>query len=86
MNLEKTLKRLDQTRDESVSRLSELLKFKSISTNSKYKIDCISTAKWLVNELNTIGFNASLRETTGNPMVVAHTIVSGLPGSIWIVR
>ena len=73
MNLEKTLKRLDQTRDESVSRLSELLKFKSISTNSKYKIDCISTAKWLVNELNTIGFNASLRETTGNPMVVAHT-------------
>ena len=76
MNLEKTLKRLDQTRDESVSRLSELLKFKSISTNSKYKIDCISTAKWLVNELNTIGFNASLRETTGNPMVVAHTTKS----------
>ena len=76
MNLEKTLKRLDQTRDESVSRLSELLKFKSISTNSKYKIDCISTAKWLVNELNTVGFNASLRETTGNPMVVAHTTKS----------
>ncbi len=76
INLEKTLKRLDQTRDESLSRLSELLKFKSISTNSKYKIDCISTAKWLVNELNTIGFNASLRETTGNPMVVAHTAKS----------
>ena len=28
------------------------------------------------NELNNIGFNASLRETTGNPMVVAHTTKS----------
>jgi acetylornithine deacetylase/succinyl-diaminopimelate desuccinylase-like protein len=73
MKLEETLNRLDQTQNESLSRLSELLKFKSISTNSKYKPDCIETAKWLVAELNDIGFNSSLRETTGNPMVVAHS-------------
>ena len=73
MKLEETLNRLDQTQNESLSRLSELLKFKSISTNSKYKPDCIETAKWLVAELNDIGFNSSLRKTTGNPMVVAHS-------------
>ena len=50
MKLEETLNRLDQTQNESLSRLSELLKFKSISTNSKYKPDCIETAKWLVAE------------------------------------
>ncbi len=73
MKLEETLKRLDHTQSESISRLSELLKFKSISTNSKYKSACIDTAKWLVTELNNIGFIASLRETKGNPMVVAHS-------------
>ena len=73
MKLEETLNRLDQTQSESLSRLSELLKFKSISTNSKYKLDCIETAKWLVAELNDIGFNSSLRETTGNPIVVTPT-------------
>lgn len=70
--LEKVLSRLDQGFDESLQRLFALLRFPSISTDPAYRKACVDTADWLVGELKTIGFDASRRDTAGNPIVVAH--------------
>jgi acetylornithine deacetylase/succinyl-diaminopimelate desuccinylase-like protein len=73
MNLELILKELDESKTLAEQRLFELLRFESISTNSKYKSECFKTAEWLVKHLEEIGFSSSLRKTDGNPMVVAHS-------------
>src|SRR6185312_13434157 len=66
------LDRLDQNLDQSLERLFDLLKLKSISTDPAYAAECRKGAEWLVADLETIGFNASVRDTPGHPMVVAH--------------
>lgn len=66
------LDRLDQNLDQSLERLFDLLKLKSISTDPAYSADCRKAAEWLVADLKTIGFTASVRDTPGHPMVVAH--------------
>ncbi|MER8392108.1 M20/M25/M40 family metallo-hydrolase [Mesorhizobium sp. M0045] len=66
------LDRLDKNFDQSLERLFGLLGIKSISTDPDYAADCRKAAEWLVAELKLIGFDASLRDTPGHPMVVAH--------------
>ncbi|MBX3577478.1 MAG: M20/M25/M40 family metallo-hydrolase [Rhizobiaceae bacterium] len=66
------LDRIDQNLDGSLARLFELIRLRSISTDPAYKADCRKAAEWLVADLKTIGFDASVRDTTGHPMVVAH--------------
>ena len=70
--LEKALEYLDNNQDESLKRLFEILRIPSISTNNNNKKDCIKAADWFVQQLKDIGFKASIRKTTGHPMVVAH--------------
>ncbi|WP_410007212.1 M20/M25/M40 family metallo-hydrolase [Bartonella sp. HY406] len=72
MMLENVLKRLDGNLDQSLERLFDLLRIKSISTDPAFKEDCKKAADWLVEDLKSIGFEASRRDTTGHPMVVAH--------------
>ena len=66
------LDRLDKDLDQSLERLFKLLRIKSISTDPAFAADCRSAAEWLVADLKTIGFDASVRATPGHPMVVAH--------------
>ncbi|MCG3005578.1 hypothetical protein KZ291_33915, partial [Escherichia coli] len=66
------LNALDADLDKSLERLFELLKIKSISTDPAFKAECRKAAEWLVADLKTIGFDASVRDTPGHPMVVAH--------------
>ncbi len=66
------LDRLDADLDASLDRLFSLLRIKSISTDPAFRADCRSAAEWLVADLKTIGFDASVRDTPGHPMVVAH--------------
>ena len=73
MNINSILNKLDKSQKSSESRLFELLRFKSISTNSVYKADCFKAAEWLVKQLSEIGFSSSLKETDGNPIIVAHS-------------
>ena len=66
------LTRADENLDSSLERLFELVRIKSISTDPAYKPDCRKAAEWLVATLSNIGFTASVRDTAGHPMVVAH--------------
>lgn len=62
----------DQALDTSLERLFSLVRIKSISTDPAYKAECRKAAEWLVGELKDLGFHASVRDTPGHPMVVAH--------------
>lgn len=70
--LDQTLSTIDTNMDGALERLFELLKIESVSTDPAYKASCAKAGQWLVDELNSLGFDASLRETPGHPMVVAH--------------
>ncbi|WP_375652514.1 MULTISPECIES: M20/M25/M40 family metallo-hydrolase [unclassified Bartonella] len=70
--LNKVLTHLDGNIEKSLERLFSLLRFQSISTDSAYKDACRKAADWLVEDLKSIGFEASRRDTPGHPMVVGH--------------
>ncbi len=71
-DLSPVLDRADQNLPSSLDNLFELLRIKSISTDPDYKAECRKAAEWLVVYLNSLGFKASVRDTPGHPMVVAH--------------
>lgn len=73
MPLNAVLSYVDNDQNNALNRLIELIKIKSISTDKTYKDACNTAADWLVNDLKTIGFDASKRETSGHPMVMAHS-------------
>jgi acetylornithine deacetylase/succinyl-diaminopimelate desuccinylase-like protein len=51
--------------------LLTLLRFASVSTDSKHNADTRAAAEWLANKLNSIGLSASLHETPRHPVVIA---------------
>jgi acetylornithine deacetylase/succinyl-diaminopimelate desuccinylase-like protein len=64
--------------DDSLERLKALVRIKSISTDPAYAGEVRKAAEMLTADLNALGFAASVRETIGHPMVVAHdTAASG---------
>ncbi|WP_438721916.1 dipeptidase [Bartonella rochalimae] len=70
--LNKVLEYLDKNLEKNLEHLFSLLRFQSISTDPAYKDECRKTADWLVEDLKSIGFTASRRDTPGHPMVVGH--------------
>ncbi|MBB3952291.1 dipeptidase [Aureimonas jatrophae] len=70
-DLDSVLSCLDLNLDRSVERLQALLRIPSISTDPAYAEDCQRAAEWLRGDLEAIGFDARVHETTGRPMVVA---------------
>ncbi len=72
MPIAPVLARLDQDLDAALDRLMSLLRIPSISTDPAYKSDCDAAADWLVDDLASVGFEATKRPTPGHPMVVAH--------------
>ena len=71
-SLDNVLARIDHNLDGALKRLFGLLEIPSISADPAFKEDCARAASWLVDELNGLGFEASVRPTAGHPMVVAH--------------
>lgn len=71
-NLDAVLGSIDKNLDASLDRLFDLLRIESISTDPAYAGECKKAAEFIVEDLKTIGFEASVRETDGHPMVVAH--------------
>jgi acetylornithine deacetylase/succinyl-diaminopimelate desuccinylase-like protein len=66
------LSSVDSNLNSSLERLFDFVRIQSISTDPAYKDECRKAAAWLVSDLTSIGFDASIRETAGHPMVVAH--------------
>ena len=70
--LDSVLAHIESNTDAALERLFELLRLPSISTNSQYAAACRACADWHVDDLKSIGFSASARDTPGHPIVVAH--------------
>jgi acetylornithine deacetylase/succinyl-diaminopimelate desuccinylase-like protein len=66
------LDRVDAGQADALARLTELLRIPSISTDPAHAGDCRRAAEWLADALTGLGFDASVRPTTGHPMVMAH--------------
>lgn len=73
MTLDPVLNKIDENLEAATDRLLDLLRIPSISTDPAYKGDCDRAADWLVEDLKSIGFEATKRPTPGHPMVVAHS-------------
>ncbi|WP_426957189.1 dipeptidase [Muricoccus radiodurans] len=62
------------------TRYFDFLRIPSVSAQPVHAPDCRRAAEWLVAELTEIGFDAAVRETAGQPAVVAsHTGPTGAP-------
>jgi acetylornithine deacetylase/succinyl-diaminopimelate desuccinylase-like protein len=69
---EAVLSAIDAGLDASLARLFELLSIASISTDPAFKPEVEKAAAWLGKTLKELGFDASVRPTTGHPMVIGH--------------
>ena len=74
MTISSALEHIDATIEPSLSRLFELLRIPSISTQPAHAADCRRAAEWLCRNLDDMGFTASVRDTPGHPIVVAHDL------------
>ena len=72
MPLTTILDRIDKDLPNALTRLSELLRIPSISTDPAFADHCQTAADWLVADLQSIGIKAEKRQTPGHPMVVGH--------------
>ncbi len=77
-DINKVLDHIDSNLENSLDRLSDLVAIPSVSTDPAYAFECRKAADWLSDRLRVIGFEASVRTTTGHPMVVAHYAPEGL--------
>jgi acetylornithine deacetylase/succinyl-diaminopimelate desuccinylase-like protein len=78
-HLEKILSDIDRDLDNSLERLFDWLRIPSISTDPAYAADCRRAAEWLKGDLSAMGFDASVRDTPGHPVVMAHLPKPGAP-------
>src|SRR5215469_15604547 len=69
--LNNVLRHIDASLDASRSRLFELLRIPSISAQPKHREDCQRAARWVCDQLASLGFTAEVRPTAGHPVVVA---------------
>jgi acetylornithine deacetylase/succinyl-diaminopimelate desuccinylase-like protein len=79
-DLDQALAAADKGLEASLARLLEFLRIPSISADTAYVGDCRRAAEWATATLCDIGFDASLRQTIGHPMVVGHR-ASARPGA-----
>ena len=77
MSLDAVLARLDADLPAATDRLFDLLRIPSVSTDMAYKAECDRAEDWLVEDLKSIGIDASKRVTPGHPMVVGHIAGEG---------
>lgn len=71
-DLDRVLDRIDADLDAALERLFATLRLKSISTDPAFAADVHACAEWHAADLRAIGFDASVRETAGHPVVLGH--------------
>lgn len=70
--LDQVLANVDANIEGSLERLFDLIRIPSVSTDPAHAQDCRRAAEWLTKELDSLGFDASVRPTARHPMVVGH--------------
>lgn len=71
--IDEVIATLEQDLPQALDRLMAFLRIPSISTDPAHAGDVRAAAEWLCAELQSLGFEASIRDTSGHPMVVAHS-------------
>src|SRR5437660_10915281 len=69
--LQPVLDHIDADFDNSLARLFDLLRIKSISADPAFAEDCKKAANHLAKDIETLGFKAEVRPTAGHPAIVA---------------
>jgi acetylornithine deacetylase/succinyl-diaminopimelate desuccinylase-like protein len=69
--LPKVLERVDRDLQASLDRLFALLRIQSISTDPAYAAQCQRAAESVAADLQSLGFDTSVRPTAGHPVVIA---------------
>ncbi len=82
-DLDAVLARIDADLDQALERLFALLRIKSISTDPAYAADCRECAEWHVEDLQSIGFVATLHDTPGHPIVTGHARAAAGPSALF---
>ena len=67
--IDDVLSNIDETLPDSLERLKALIRIPSISTVPKHASDCICAADWLVDYLESLGFESERMESDGHPLV-----------------
>jgi acetylornithine deacetylase/succinyl-diaminopimelate desuccinylase-like protein len=73
MALDQVLAAIDKNLDRGLERLFALMRIESVSTDPAFAKSCRAAAAWLADELKAMGLDASVRDTKGHPMVLAHS-------------
>ena len=78
--LDQVFQFVDQSREQFVADLCDLLRIPSVSADSQFAGDVRRAAEWLAKHFGTFGLDAEILETAGHPMVYAETPpVAGAP-------
>jgi len=72
MSTETVLQSLDADLPAATDRLFDFLRIKSVSTDPAFASECRRAADWLAGQLRELGYEASVRDTPGHPIVVGH--------------
>ncbi len=70
--LDAILRTIDAQLEDSLQRLFALLRIPSISADPAHREDCRKAARYMADLLAEMGLDASVRDTPGHPMVMAH--------------
>jgi acetylornithine deacetylase/succinyl-diaminopimelate desuccinylase-like protein len=68
--LPKVLEKIDADLDKSLERLFAFLRLQSVSTDPAFAGECRAAAKFVADDLASLGFNAEVRKTAGHPVVI----------------
>ena len=68
--LPKVLERVDRDLQASLDRLFALLRIQSVSTDPAYAAQCRKAAEHVAADLQSLGFDTSVRPTAGHPVVI----------------
>src|SRR5215475_11031261 len=69
--LQPVLDHIDADFDNSLARLFDLLRIKSISADPAFAEECKKAASHLAKDIETLGFKAEVRPTAGHPAIIA---------------
>ena len=75
--LDHVLQRLDANLPGALERLKDFVRIPSVGTDPAHNADTRRAAEWLCAQLQDLGFEAAVRDTTGQPMVVGRSAPGG---------